>query len=77
MKTIQAGDKTLALPPYELGSRVLYESRPGTVVGINLIGEPHQRLRIWWDSATHNGFTCGLDHVEPLSAVDRLGDLAP
>ena len=82
-RTININGRTLELPPYALGDRVLHHGvgsapRPATIVGINLLGAVPQRLRIWLDArgTAFNGFTCSVSDVEPMSAVDRLGELA-
>lgn len=81
---IVARGKTLWLPAYELGDRVVLTvtrlrsigpvSGPGTVVGIDLIRTSNLRLRVWLD-VWPEAIQCGEDDLRPMSAIERLAEL--
>jgi len=81
-RTIDIDGEPHEIPPYALGDRVLYHGRPATIVGVNLLGLSAQRLRVWLDANRRgarpysNGFTCSIESVAPMPAVDQLGSLA-
>ncbi|HET6497217.1 MAG TPA: hypothetical protein VFH61_17860 [Thermoleophilia bacterium] len=84
MTTIKAGSRVLELPSFKIGDRVeimVFDTwRRGTVVGINLLCGPRDRLRIWVDECDErlsiNGATHPASAVRLLSVIDQLGQVA-
>lgn len=81
--TIVVRGRTLELPLYEPGDRVVVRLRrsgvsgAATVVGVN-IGELHdRRLCIWMDLPAPGGsFYCSFGAVRPMHVIEQLADLA-